>query len=108
MMVTVIGKGEEGRAGIRVIRAYAQEEADLKRFQELNDDYVARNQKLIRVWGMFYPALEVLMGLIAVTVLWVGGREVASGNISIGSFVAFHEYMGQLAVSLILLCMGVH
>ena len=97
MMSTLSAKVQESLAGIRVIRAYAQEEADLKQFQELNADYVARNQKLIRVWGMFYPSLEVLMGLVAVTVLWVGGREVASGNISIGSFVAFNVYMGQLA-----------
>ena len=103
MMSTLSTKVQESLAGIRVIRAYAQEEADLKRFQELNEDYVARNQKLIRVWGMFYPALEVLMGLIAVTVLWVGGREVASGNISIGSFVAFNVYMGQLAWPMIAL-----
>ena len=103
MMSTLSAKVQESLAGIRVIRAYAQEEADLKQFQKLNDDYVARNQKLIRVWGMFYPVLEVLMGLIAVTVLWVGGREVASGTISIGSFVAFNVYMGQLAWPMIAL-----
>jgi ATP-binding cassette subfamily B protein len=103
MMSTLSAKVQESLAGIRVIRAYAQEEADLKQFQKLNDDYVARNQQLIRVWGMFYPALEVLMGLIAVTVLWVGGREVARGAISIGSFVAFNVYMGQLAWPMIAL-----
>lgn len=103
MMSTLSAKVQESLAGIRVIRAYAQEEADLRRFQELNEEYVARNQKLIRVWGMFYPALEVLMGLIAVMVLWVGGREVAGGNISIGSFVAFNVYMGQLAWPMIAL-----
>jgi ATP-binding cassette subfamily B protein len=103
MMSTLSAKVQESLAGIRVIRAYAQEDADLKQFQKLNEDYVARNQQLIRVWGMFYPALEVLMGLIAVTVLWVGGREVASGAISIGSFVAFNVYMGQLAWPMIAL-----
>ncbi|OFV97999.1 MAG: multidrug ABC transporter ATP-binding protein [Acidobacteria bacterium RIFCSPLOWO2_02_FULL_61_28] len=103
MMSTLSAKVQESLAGIRVIRAFAQEEADRKRFQELNEDFVARNRKLIRVWGMFYPALEVLMGLIAVIVLWAGGREVASGNISIGSFVAFNVYMGQLAWPMIAL-----
>jgi ATP-binding cassette subfamily B protein len=103
MMSSVSTKVQESLAGIRVIRAYAQEEADLKQFEELNADYVARNQRLIRIWGMFYPSLEVLMGLVAVTVLWVGGREVASGNISIGSFVAFNVYMGQLSWPMIAL-----
>ena len=103
MMSTLSAKVQESLAGIRVIRAYSQEEADLKQFEALNADYVARNQKLIRVWGMFYPSLEVLMGLVAVTVLWVGGREVASGNISIGAFVAFNVYMGQLSWPMIAL-----
>jgi len=103
MMSTLSAKVQESLAGIRVIRAFAQEEADRKRFQELNEDFVARNRKLIRVWGMFYPALEVLMGLIGVIVLWAGGLEVARGNISIGSFVAFNVYMGQLAWPMIAL-----
>ena len=53
--------------------------------------------------GLFYPSLEVLMGLVAITVLWVGGREVASGNITIGAFVAFNVYMGQLSWPMIAL-----
>ena len=103
MMSTLSAKVQESMAGIRVIRAYSQEEDDLRQFQELNADYVARNQQLIRVWGMFYPSLEVLMGLVAITVLWVGGREVASGNITIGAFVAFNVYMGQLSWPMIAL-----
>jgi ATP-binding cassette subfamily B protein len=103
MMSTLSAKVQESLAGIRVIRAYSQEEADLRQFEALNADYVTRNQKLIRVWGMFYPTLEVLMGLVAITVLWVGGREVVSGNISIGSFVAFNVYMGQLSWPMIAL-----
>ncbi len=103
MMSTLNTKVQESLAGIRVIRAYAQEDADLKQFEELNAEYVARNRKLIRIWGMFYPSLEVLMGLVAVTVLWAGGREVASGNISIGDFVAFTVYMGQLSWPMIAL-----
>jgi len=90
-------------AGIRVLRAYAQEESDVARFRELNEEYIEKNRSLIRVWGLFYPALEVLMGLVYVIVLWTGGREVAAGNISIGSFVAFNVYMGQLSWPMIAL-----
>ncbi|MBI3895306.1 MAG: ABC transporter ATP-binding protein [Acidobacteria bacterium] len=103
MMSTLSAKVQESVAGMRVIRAYAKEEMDLRRFQELNAEYVERNRKLIGVWGMFYPALEVLMGLTYVIVLWLGGREVISGQISIGSFVAFNVYMGQLAWPMIAL-----
>ena len=103
MLASISAKVQESMAGIRVIRAYVQEESDLKQFQQLNEEYVARNRSLIRLWGMFYPALEVMMGLVAVIVLWMGGREVASGKLSIGSFVAFNVYMGQLAWPLIAL-----
>ena len=103
MMSTLSAKVQESVAGIRVIRAYAQEETDLRRFQELNAEYVERNRKLIGVWGMFYPVLEVLMGMTYLIVLWLGGREVVRGQISIGSFVAFNVYMGQLAWPMIAL-----
>ncbi len=94
---------QESMAGIRIIRAYVQEEADLARFRDLNDEFVEKNRRLIRVWGTFYPVLEVLMGLVTVIVLWVGGREVARGSLSIGAFVAFNVYMGQLSWPMIAL-----
>ena len=94
---------QENLSNVRIVRAYAQEEADLKHFQQLNEEFVARTEKLIRVWGMFYPALEVMMGAVIVMVLWLGGREVARGAISIGSFVAFNVYVGQLAWPMIAL-----
>ncbi|OFV95748.1 MAG: multidrug ABC transporter ATP-binding protein [Acidobacteria bacterium RIFCSPLOWO2_12_FULL_54_10] len=103
MMSTISAKVQESMAGIRVIRAYAQEETDLRRFRELNDQYMESNRKLIGVWGMFYPLLEVLMGISYVIVLWAGGRAVINGEISIGSFVAFNVYMGQLAWPMIAL-----
>ena len=97
MLSTLSAKVQESLAGIRVLRAYAQEEADLDRFRQLNDEFVVRNMKLIRLWGMFYPSLEVLLGLTYAMVLWLGGREVVTGKITIGSFVAFNVYMGQLS-----------
>ena len=96
MLSNLSAKVQESLAGIRVVRAYAQEEAEIARFREANEEYVVRNMKLIRLWGVFYPSLEVLLGLTYVMVLWMGGREVVSGNITIGSFVAFNAYMGQL------------
>ena len=96
MLSNLSAKVQESLAGIRVVRAYAQEEAEIARFREANEEYVARNMKLIRLWGVFYPSLEVLLGLTYVMVLWMGGREVVNGNITIGSFVAFNAYMGQL------------
>ena len=103
MLSTLSAKVQESMAGIRVLRAFAQEEPDLNRFREMNDEFVARNKVLIRIWGVFYPSLDVLMGLSYALVLWMGGREVIAGRISIGAFVAFNVYMGQLTWPMIAL-----
>jgi len=103
MMSTLSAKVQESMAGIRVLRAYAQEKADESQFRALNEEFVEKNRSLIRVWGMFYPALEVLMGLIMVIVLWMGGHEVERGAITIGEFFAFNFYMGQLSWPMIAL-----
>lgn len=103
MLSSLSAKVQESLSGIRVLRAYAQEEADLLRFRQLNEEFVERNKKLIRIWSMFYPSLDVLLGLTFAVVLWIGGREVVTGKISIGSFVAFNVYMTQLTWPIIAL-----
>ena len=103
MLSNLSAKVQESLSGIRILRAYAQEQADLSRFRALNEEFVDRNRKLIRIWGMFYPSLDMLMGLSFALVLWLGGREVVAGHISIGSFVAFNVYMAQLSWPMIAL-----
>lgn len=96
-------KAQENLSGMRVVKAYAQEEAEISRFREMNLEYLALNRRLIHVWGVFYPALEVLIGLTFVMVLWMGGREVLLGRVSLGSYVAFNAYMVQLTWPMIAL-----
>src|SRR3954467_3467074 len=79
-----------------MIRAFAQERAELRRFEELNRLYIAQNLKLVRIQGVFEPLLAALIGLTFLVVLWVGGYQVLKGRISIGSFVMFNTYMGML------------
>ena len=64
---------QENLAGVRMIRAFVQEEAEMRRFEELNRDYIAQNIRLVRVQGLFHPLLEALIGLTFLMVLWVGG-----------------------------------
>jgi ATP-binding cassette subfamily B multidrug efflux pump len=87
---------QENLSGIRVIRAFTREAAEVEAFREMNREYVERNQRLIRVWGVFYPLLGFLSGLAALVALYVGGREVVRGRISLGSFVAFTVYLAML------------
>lgn len=102
-LATLSAKAQENLAGVRVIRAYAQEEAEIHGFDAPNRDYVTRNLKLIAAWSMFMPALTALIGLTFVLVLWFGGRQVIAGQISLGEFVAFYAYMVQLVFPMIAL-----
>lgn len=87
---------QETLSGVRVVRAYAQEEAELKKFEALNIDYIHQNVRLARLSGMFMPLLQALIGLTFLVVLWVGGIRLLEGRISIGSFVMFNTFMGML------------
>ncbi len=94
---------QENLSGVRVVRAYAQEEAQIARFGTLNDEYVEKNAGLIRLWSMFYPAMGLLAALGTVIVLWLGGTLVIEKQISLGEFVAFNSYLAMLTWPMIAL-----
>ncbi|NIR45989.1 MAG: ABC transporter ATP-binding protein [Gemmatimonadetes bacterium] len=87
---------QENLAGSRIVRAYVQEEAQADDFADLNRDYLNRNMRLAKVWGLFHPTLMLLTGLGGVIVLGLGGRDVITGRITVGDFVAFVFYLMQL------------
>ena len=92
---------QEALAGVRVVRAYGQEAAEREKFLAANDEYVARNRKLILLQASFFPSMTFGFGLAIVAFLYLGGREVIRGSITLGEFVAFNGYLGQLAWPLI-------
>jgi len=102
-LATLSAKAQENLAGVRVIRAYAQEEAEMAGFDAPNREYVTRNLQLISAWSLFMPALTTLIGLTFVLVMWFGGRQVIFGQISLGEFVAFYAFMVQLLFPMIAL-----
>ncbi len=87
---------QQNLSGIRVVKAFAQEESQVATFERLNQEYVHRNFRLIRVWGAFYPLISGLIGLSFVALLWFGGQEVISGRLSLGELVAFMGYLAML------------
>ena len=87
---------QENLAGVRVIRAYTQEQAEIDRFEHLNRDYIRQNLRLGVTSGLFMPMLESLIGMAFLIVLFVGGRRLLAGEITIGSFLMFNVYMGML------------
>src|SRR6516162_2733279 len=92
----ISARAQENFSGARLIRAYAQEDSEIALFEKSNQEYVSRSLPLARLMGMLWPALEVMLGFAIVIVLWVGGREVLLGRITVGDFVAFNTYIMML------------
>ncbi|MHB1223216.1 MAG: ABC transporter ATP-binding protein [Gemmatimonadaceae bacterium] len=100
---TLTTQVQENLSGVRVVRAYLQEGAELARFDELNEEYLRRNLHLVKLYGSMNPAFGLLAGIGAVIVLGFGGMLVLRGDISVGAFVAFGFYLGMLTWPLIAL-----
>ncbi len=96
MFSDISSRVQENLAGVRVVRAYVQEEAELRHFEKLNREYVDQNLRLARTSSMFMPLLQVLVGVTFLIVLWVGGYRLLSGRLTLGTFVMFNVYMGVL------------
>jgi len=99
----ISARAQENFSGARVIRAYGQEEAEIALFETSNQEYVTRSLPLARLTGMLWPTLELLLGFAVVLVLWIGGREVLLGRMSLGDFVAFNTYIIMLTWPIIAL-----
>jgi ATP-binding cassette, subfamily B, multidrug efflux pump len=102
-LATLSAKVQENLSGVRVVRAYAQEEAEIKGFDEPNKDYVAKNVKLIRMWSMFMPSLQAMIGTTFLIVLWQGGYRFLNGQMSLGSLITFNTYLSFLVWPMIAL-----
>lgn len=93
----------ENISGVRIVRAYRQETAELAEFTRLSDGYIERNLALARTQGLFHPALTLFGGLAGAAVLYVGGRGIVAGTVTVGEFVAFGVYLGMLVWPMIAL-----
>jgi ATP-binding cassette, subfamily B, multidrug efflux pump len=94
---------QENLSGVRVIRAYAQEEAEMKAFDGPNKEYVAKNVLLIRTWSLFMPSLQAMIGTTFLIVLWQGGFRFLNGQMSLGALVTFNTYLSFLVWPMIAL-----
>jgi ATP-binding cassette subfamily B protein len=128
MFSDISARAQENFSGARLVRAYVQEEAEIRAFEKENKEYIRRSLKLVRLMGMLWPTLELMLGCAVVLVLWLGGREVLSGHtrvplvsslgnsnpaitttlvlsgsMSVGDFVKFSTYMLQLTWPIIAL-----
>jgi ATP-binding cassette subfamily B multidrug efflux pump len=102
-LATLSAKVQENLSGVRVIRAYTQETAEMKGFDGPNKEYVARNVQLIRTWSMFMPSLQAMIGTTFLIVLWQGGFRFLYGQLSLGALITFNTYLGFLVWPMIAL-----
>jgi ATP-binding cassette subfamily B multidrug efflux pump len=102
-LATLSAKVQENLSGVRVIRAYAQEQAEIRGFDEPNREYVAKNMQLIRTWSLFMPSLQAMIGTTFLIVLWQGGFRFLHGQLSLGALITFNTYLGFLVWPMIAL-----
>jgi len=95
-MANLAAHAQENLAGVRVVRAFAAEGRQSDRFDELSEHYRRGHLDLIRVSGIFHPSLGFWTGVGQLLAIWLGGREVIAGHITLGQFVAFTVYLGVL------------
>jgi ATP-binding cassette, subfamily B, multidrug efflux pump len=96
MFSDISAKAQENFSGARLIRAFAQEEAEIASFETANLEYIKRSLHLVRLMAMLWPTLEFVLGLSLMITLLVGGHEVVAHHISVGQFTSFNVYMVQL------------
>jgi len=102
-LAVLSAKAQENLAGVRVVRAYDQEEAEIRAFDGPNREYINRNLRLIYYWSMFMPLLQMLIGLTFILVLWQGGTQVVENRISLGELIAFYNFMARLIFPMVAL-----
>ncbi len=96
MFSDISAQAEENFSGARLIRAFAQEEAQIHAFEDSNREYIRRSLLLARLMAMLWPTLELVLGVSLMLTLLVGGREVVQHRLSVGQFTSYNVYMVQL------------
>ncbi len=100
---TISARAQENFSGIRVVKAFAQEPAEIADFAGINREFIRRNLRLIVVQGALWPSMTLIMGIASAILLWQGGLAVGQGRITVGTLVQFYAYLGQLAWPMIAL-----
>ena len=93
MYSEITEKVRENLSGVRVIRAFGQEEAERAQFDGMNQAFVEKNRRLVWITSLMWPGMALLFAIAFLLIMVVGGRHVLSGAISIGTFAAFNVYL---------------
>ncbi|MER2173939.1 MAG: ABC transporter ATP-binding protein [Carnobacterium sp.] len=83
----------ENLTGLRVIRAFVKEKFQESRFYQVNDNYMNVSKKLFKLMALAMPTFSIIFNCIFVVVIWLGAVEINTGDLQVGSLVAFIEYI---------------
>jgi ATP-binding cassette subfamily B protein len=90
---TLTTRAHESISGVRVVRAYRQEEAETRTFADLSLEYLRRNMRLARTYGALFPLITFFGGAGGVLTLWFGSLLVVRGSVTLGEYIAFTTYL---------------
>jgi len=96
-MGSISSHTQENITGMKVVQAYGQEERQVDRFEALAKDYLEKSVSLVRITAKFEPILSLVVGVCAILILIVGGREIMLERLTIGGLAAFLAYLAMLA-----------
>jgi ATP-binding cassette subfamily B protein len=99
----ITARAQENFTGVRVVRAYAQEDAEMAAFNSLNREYAERNLGLVRIDALMRPLMTFLIGIGFVLIIWAGVPLAVRGEITVGQFTVFNMYLTRLIWPLIAL-----
>ena len=99
----ITARAQENFTGVRVVRAYAQEDAEMEAFNDLNRQYAERNLSLVRIDALMRPLMTFLIGFGYVLIIWAGVPLAVRGEITVGEFTVFNMYLTRLIWPLIAL-----
>jgi ATP-binding cassette, subfamily B, multidrug efflux pump len=99
----ITARAQENFTGVRVVRAYAQEDAEIAAFNQLNRQYAERNLSLVRIDAIMRPLMQFLIGIGFVLIIWAGVPLAVRGEITVGEFTVFNMYLTRLIWPLIAL-----
>lgn len=99
----ITARAQENFTGVRVVRAYAQEGAEITAFNELNRQYAEKNLSLVRIDALMRPLMQFLIGMGFILILWVGVPMAVRGEMTVGKFTVFNMYLFRLIWPLIAL-----
>jgi len=96
-------KAQENFSGIRVVKAFSQEQAEIASFARVNEEYLRRAIELRKTDGLIWPTMSFILGIAVLSALFIGGQDAIAGELSLGQLVQFVAYLYLLSWPMIAL-----